>query len=178
MSTNGTENWTNGSRNNGELTVKSPELSEHLTQENHGQDRLSETDALNSIRDILFGKQAREHERQLVDLENRLVDSVADLRNDLNQRLNAIEAKLERRLHDFSQQLIEEQSTRHNRLQALKVQVDDQTQSLRDDLNLHIETILSKLEQESYDRKHSAQTQTVQLARLFKELSQKLHIDA
>ncbi len=59
-------------------------------------DDLSASGNLDKIRDILFGAQAREHERRFAQLEQHLIREAADLRNDLKRRFETLEGYIKK----------------------------------------------------------------------------------
>jgi ATP-dependent Clp protease ATP-binding subunit ClpA len=67
---------------------------------------------LNKIRDILFGAQAREHDRRFAQLEQHLIREAADLRNDLKRRFESLELYIKKEVESLTNTLTKEQEVR------------------------------------------------------------------
>jgi uncharacterized protein YoxC len=67
---------------------------------------------LDKIRDILFGAQAREHERRFAQLEQHLIREAADLRNDLKRRFESLEGYIKKEVDALTSRLTKEQEVR------------------------------------------------------------------
>lgn len=67
---------------------------------------------LDKIRDILFGAQAREHERRFAQLEQHLIREAADLRNDLKRRFESLEGYIKKEVDALTSRLTNEQEVR------------------------------------------------------------------
>ena len=67
---------------------------------------------LDKIRDILFGEQAREHERRFAQLEQHLIREANDLRIDLKRRFDTLEAYIKKEVDALTDGLTKEQEAR------------------------------------------------------------------
>jgi DNA anti-recombination protein RmuC len=67
---------------------------------------------LDKIRDILFGAQAREHDRRFAQLEQHLIREASDLRNDLKRRFESLELYIKKEVEALTSRLTKEQEIR------------------------------------------------------------------
>ena len=67
---------------------------------------------LDKIRDILFGAQAREHDRRFAQLEQHLLREATDLRNDLKRRFDSLEIYIKKEVDALADRLAKEQEVR------------------------------------------------------------------
>ena len=67
---------------------------------------------LEKIRDILFGAQAREHDRRFAQLEQHLIREATDLRADLKRRFESLELYIKKEVDALTTRLTKEQDTR------------------------------------------------------------------
>lgn len=67
---------------------------------------------LDKIRDILFGAQAREHDRRFAQLEQHLLREATDLRNDLKRRFESLELYIKKEVESLTNRLSKEQDLR------------------------------------------------------------------
>lgn len=67
---------------------------------------------LDKIRDILFGQQAREHDRRFAQLEQHLLREATDLRNDLKRRFESLEVYIKKEVDALTSRLTKEQEVR------------------------------------------------------------------
>lgn len=67
---------------------------------------------LDKIRDILFGAQAREHDRRLAQLEQHLLREASDLRHDLKRRFESLELYIQKEVESLTNRLSKEQDVR------------------------------------------------------------------
>jgi len=77
----------------------------------HPDDR-SASGNLDKIRDILFGAQAREHDRRFAQLEQHLIREASDLRNDLKRRFESLERYIKKEVEALTSRLTKEQEVR------------------------------------------------------------------
>ncbi len=77
----------------------------------HLDDR-SASGNLDKIRDILFGAQAREHDRRFAQLEQHLIREASDLRNDLKRRFESLELYIKKEVEALTSRLSKEQEVR------------------------------------------------------------------
>jgi uncharacterized protein YoxC len=75
-------------------------------------DEPSASGNLDKIRDILFGEQAREHDRRFAQLEQHLIREAADLRNDLKRRFESLELYIKKEVDALTSRLSKEQEVR------------------------------------------------------------------
>ena len=76
------------------------------------QESTSASGNLEKIRDILFGEQARAHERRFEQLEQHLLREAADLRQDLKRRFDTLEAYIKNEVDALTSRFAQEQDTR------------------------------------------------------------------
>jgi hypothetical protein len=81
--------------------------------------------SLDKVRDILFGAQAREYERRLIRLEERLAKETADLRDDMRQRLEVLEAFVRRESESLADRLTRERDERTAGARDLSAEIKD-----------------------------------------------------
>ena len=74
---------------------------------------------LDKIRDILFGAQAREHDRRFAQLEQHLIREAADLRNDLRRRFESLEGYIKKEVDALTGRLTKEQEVREESVTKL-----------------------------------------------------------
>ncbi len=75
-------------------------------------DEPSASGNLDKIRDILFGAQAREHDRRFAQLEQHLLREATDLRNDLKRRFESLELYIRKEVESLTSRLSKEQDAR------------------------------------------------------------------
>ena len=75
-------------------------------------DDRSATGNLDKIRDILFGAQAREHDRRFAQLEQHLLREATDLRTDLKRRFDSLEVYIKKEVDALTSRLTKEQEAR------------------------------------------------------------------
>ncbi|MBS0151489.1 MAG: hypothetical protein JSR31_11160 [Nitrospira sp.] len=78
----------------------------------HPSDDPSASGNLDKIRDILFGAQAREHDRRFAQLEQHLLREATDLRNDLKRRFEGLELYIKKEVESLTNRLSKEQDLR------------------------------------------------------------------
>ena len=187
MSGKGFQAEANGKNGNGKASLEAvieplAQTSRQANPQNGGSTFASaegqtvEADALNRIRDILFGQQVRESESHFAALELRLVQETGTLRAEFNQQLMALEVKVTQQIAALSEQIAAEQSTRQTAITELQSALKTEIQALHAALDEQIETVLQKLAQEQQDRSSGTQAQKVQLSKLFAELAQNIEV--
>ena len=67
---------------------------------------------LDKIRDILFGAQAREHDRRFAQLEQHLLREATDLRTDLKRRFESLELYIKKEVEALTNRQTKEQEAR------------------------------------------------------------------
>jgi predicted nucleotidyltransferase len=83
---------------------------------------------LTKIRDLLFGAQLRDAERKRSDLEVRLSGSIAQLRTDALQRLEALAQELKQQVAALEKTIQQEARARAEQLEALNKRIVDTNQ--------------------------------------------------
>lgn len=83
------------------------------------QNEPSASGNLDKIRDILFGAQAREHERRFAQLEQHLIREADDLRNDLKRRFDSLEMYIKKEVDALTDRLAKEQEARGESVKTL-----------------------------------------------------------
>jgi len=185
-------------------TQPAPLVVAHSTEhpDGHRTDDGSQSGNLEKIRDILFGQQARDHERRFLALEQSLTKEAITLRAELNKRFDALEAYMQQEVAGLSDRLRHEQHTRGEALQQLgrdltglgtvleqkAFQLSQQTiqteQSLRQETLAHMNELNDNLRSthtqltEALNRSvtdlRQTKTDRMALAELLTELSKKL----
>jgi len=74
---------------------------------------------LDKIRDILFGEQARSHDRRFAQLEQHLIREASDLRSDLKRRFDELETYIKKEVDAVMGRLTCEQETRSDAVTKL-----------------------------------------------------------
>lgn len=87
---------------------------------------------LDKIRDILFGEQARSHDRRFAQLEQHLVREAADLRSDLKRRFDELETYIKKEVTAVMERLTHEQDTRSHAVTKLAQELNALTSTLTD----------------------------------------------
>jgi hypothetical protein len=160
---------------------------------------------LDKVRDILFGAQAREFERRLARLEEQLLRGTAELKDDVRNRLAALErfmheetemlagrlqterderttqaAETSRTLHDTAQALERKTATLEDQLSRaqrdLRQQLLAQQQRLSDDIGRTTEEILARLARESQELR-TVKADRATVASLLTEMAMRLTND-
>lgn len=161
--------------------------------------------SIDKVRDILFGGQMREYERRFSRLEDRLIQEVNDLRDDVRKRLTALEQFVKQEASSLADRITTEHDERtdatkdlsreaRETVQAFEKktgQLDDQIgraqrelrqqileleQRLTDDVRRKNEDVLMRLGQEAADlRTDKADRST--LAALLTEMAMRLTSD-
>lgn len=103
-------------------TQPAPLIAIHTTDQSDGDkmDDSSQSGNLEKIRDILFGQQARDHERRFLALEQSLVKEAGALRAELSKRFDALEAYMQQEVAVLSDRIQHEQHTRGQALHQLE----------------------------------------------------------
>jgi hypothetical protein len=98
------------------MTATSPT---HATSTAAAADDPSASGNLDKIRDILFGAQARDHERRFAELEQRLIREATDLRADFQRRFDSLDAYIKKEVEALAGRLAQEQEVRSGSLKTL-----------------------------------------------------------
>jgi len=85
---------------------------------------------LNKIRDILFGQQAREHDRRFAQLEQHLIREATDLRHDLKRRFESLELYIKKEVDALTSRLTKEQEIRGESVTKLMQELTQLTATL------------------------------------------------
>jgi hypothetical protein len=119
---------------------------------------------LDKIRDILFGAQAREHERRFAQLEQHLIREAADLRNDLKRRFESLEGYIKKEVDVLTSRLTKEQEVRGESVTKLTADLTQLAASLKEKAH--------QLEQQSSQaQSHVLQQLTVRTKELAADVS-------
>lgn len=96
-------------------------VAEHPAEESDGLQAhdQAQNGNLEKIRDILFGQQARDHERRFFALEQSLAKEAGALRAELSKRFDALEAYMQQEVAALSDRLKQEQQNRGDAVQQL-----------------------------------------------------------
>lgn len=163
---------------------------------------LTEDGNIDKIRDILFGVQVREFERNFSKLEERFAKEVETLRNETRGKLEKLEQFLNKEFSSLTDKIFEEQHIRSDALKKLteetqnaahdleqkissmsektaknesdlRMQILDQSKLLSDSIDKKQEEIYSALDRESKELR-SDKTDSAALADLFTEMAMRL----
>ncbi len=85
---------------------------------------------LDKIRDILFGQQAREHDRRFAQLEQHLLREATDLRHDLKRRFESLEVYIKEEVDALTSRLTKEQEIRGESVTKLMQELTQLTTTL------------------------------------------------
>ena len=130
--------------------LSASERSSHSENEN--------VQSVDKIRDIIFGGQMREYEARFTAVENRLIKEAARLRQDTEERMNALENLVLREFEALSHKLQQEKKERNESLltvETLLKKADDLlNQRLGEVENKNLEEVRKLRNQEYEDIKH------------------------
>ena len=157
---------------------------------------------IDKVRDILFGGQMRDYERRFVRLEERLVQEVTEMKDDVRKRLSALEQFVKQEAASLADRIKTEHEERTDATKDLSRdaresakafekktgQLDDQIgrvqrelrqqilelqQRVADDLRQKMDDVLARLSQEASDLRHD-KTDRAALASLLTEMAMRL----
>lgn len=117
---------------------------------------------LDKIRDILFGRQAKDYDSRFVSLERSVAESTAKLRTDLVARLEALDAKLASGLKDLRKLVRAESKEREAAVEHATSQADARS----GDLDKRLEKLGTDLVDASQSITSDLDTRSQQLAEL------------
>jgi NTP pyrophosphatase (non-canonical NTP hydrolase) len=158
---------------------------------------------IDKVRDILFGGQMRDYERRFQRLEERLVQEVGELKDDVRKRLAALEQFLKQEVASLADRITTEHDERTNATKDLSRearesamafekktgQLDDQIgrvqrelrqqilelqQRMSDDLREKVDEVLAQLTREANELR-SDKTDRATLAALLTEMAMRLN---
>jgi SMC interacting uncharacterized protein involved in chromosome segregation len=158
---------------------------------------------IDKVRDILFGGQMRDYERRFQRLEERLVQEVGELKDDVRKRLAALEQFLKQEVASLADRITTEHDERTNATKDLSRearesamafekktgQLDDQIgrvqrelrqqilelqQRMSDDLREKVDEVLARLTREATELR-SDKTDRATLAALLTEMAMRLN---
>ena len=159
--------------------------------------------SLEKVRDLLFGVQMRDYDRNFARLEERIAKETGDLRDEVRKRLSAIEAIIQREVESLSDRLKTEQDNRAKAtadfarelsetaqsfekrttqlddqmarsLREMRQQLHEQEQRLIEELRLQADEIITRLVRESQELR-SDKADRAGLAALFTEMAMRLN---
>lgn len=93
-----------------------------------------EGQSLDKIREILFGTQARRFDQRMEQLEERLIAECREVRQDAQQRLEALEVFVKKELSALSERLSEEGKARGAQNQAARRELEESAGRLGQEL--------------------------------------------
>jgi hypothetical protein len=158
---------------------------------------------IDKVRDILFGGQMRDYDRRFQRLEERLVQEVGELKDDLRKRLAALEQFMKQEVASLADRITTEHDERTNATKDLSRearesamafekktgQLDDQIgrvqrelrqqilelqQRMSDDLREKVDEVLARLAREANELR-SDKTDRATLAALLTEMAMRLN---
>lgn len=160
---------------------------------------------LDKIRDILFGTQMREYEKQITRLEERLVKECSSLRDDTRKRLDSLETYIKQEVESLTElakkqqntqdqavkEIVQENKNQINSLEQklnqfdeqyskstreLRQQILNQSKSLSDEIQQKFAEILAVLERENQELRTDKANRST-LSALFAEIAMRLRND-
>ncbi|NJK30080.1 MAG: hypothetical protein HC940_07960 [Acaryochloris sp. SU_5_25] len=161
----------NSSAPDPQLGSDPPTSAEELAAAAHGE---VDFNTLSKIRDLLFGQQIRNQEQRLDQLEQRLDQACADLRDQTNQRLQALETSLRTELQTLRQQL---QANHQSQTLAI-TQLEENLTALKAETSHKQEELKALLKEESQALQRVDIDNRNHLASLFSELVVNLRVDS
>jgi hypothetical protein len=150
--------------------------------------------SIDKVRDILFGNQVREFERRFARLEERIVKETIDLKEDVRNRVEALEQYTKREMESLVDKLRAEHDDRtestaglQRRITAvdeqlaksqreLRQQILEQNQRLSDDIRRKMDEVLAALAHEAQTLR-SDKADRASLAALLTEMAMRLTND-
>jgi hypothetical protein len=150
--------------------------------------------SIDKVRDILFGNHVREFERRFARLEERIVKETIDLKEDVRNRVEALEQYTKREMESLTEKLradynervessaalgrrisgVDEQLARSQR--ELRQQILEQQQRLSDDIRKKMDEVLAALAHETQTLR-SDKADRASLAALLTEMAMRLTND-
>jgi exonuclease VII large subunit len=150
--------------------------------------------SIDKVRDILFGNQVREFERRFARLEERIIKETNDLKDDVRNRVEALEQYTKREMESLADRLradhdervesdaslgrritgLDEQTAKSQR--ELRQQILEQHQRLSDDIRKKMDEVLAALAHEAQTLR-SDKADRATLAALLTEMAMRLTND-
>jgi len=150
--------------------------------------------SIDKVRDILFGNQVREFERRFARLEERIIKETIDLKEDVKNRVEALELYTKREMESLMDRLraehdervesdaslgrrittLDEQTAKSQR--ELRQQILEQHQRLSDDIRKKMDEVLAALAHEAQTLR-SDKADRATLAALLTEMAMRLTND-
>ena len=150
--------------------------------------------SIDKVRDILFGNQVREFERRFARLEERIIKETIDLKEDVKNRVEALELYTKREMESLMDRLraehdervesdaslgrrittLDEQTGKSQR--ELRQQILEQHQRLSDDIRKKMDEVLAALAHEAQTLR-SDKADRATLAGLLTEMAMRLTND-
>jgi hypothetical protein len=106
---------------------------------------------LDKIREILFGAQARDHERRFAQLEQRLIQEAEQLRADLKRRFDTLEAYVKKEFDGLTDRLSQEHETRSGAVRNLTQDLLQLTAASEQKAR-HLEALAAQAQRELHDQ--------------------------
>jgi len=103
---------------------------------------------IDQLRDIIFGGQMREYEKRFARVEERLAKEIADLREEVRQRLGALERYARDELQSATERITATNELASKQQRELRAQLLDQTQTLTDDAQRRATELRSVIDRE------------------------------
>ena len=106
-----------------------------MDQPEHSNGTIDESQNVDRIRNILFGSQMRDYDGRFQKLEERLVRDAAEVRNDLQKRLEALEAFMKGEVESMTNRVRAENAERNQGLGKLAHDLGETAKGLELKLN-------------------------------------------
>ena len=103
---------------------------------------------IDQLRDIIFGGQMREYEKRFARMEERLAKEVAELREEVRQRLAALERYARDELQSATERITATNELASKQHREVRAQLLDQTQALTDDAQRRATELQSIIDRE------------------------------
>ena len=107
------------------------------------ENKPSESENIDKIRDILFGSQSRKIEKKLIALDDRIEKAIASVRVEMKSTLDTLEQFVRREFQSLSDQLTSEKNERIESAQTLSEKVNDAKRILENKLSLLGDKVVS-----------------------------------
>ena len=100
------------------------------------ENKPSESENIDKIRDILFGSQSRKIEKKLVALDDKIEKAIVSVRIEMKSTLDTLEQFVRKEFQSLSDQLTSEKTERIESAQTLSEKVNDAKRMLENKLSL------------------------------------------
>ena len=150
--------------------MKTVDKQADLPNPQQGAVTLGSRDQVDKIRDILFGGQMRSFDQRFGQLDERISQEIARLRDETNKRNTAIEALLHKEISSLGERLRQERKGREEALAALTVRLDQRIT----DLDAHLDALDERVAREFSEIRSQIHAQEQDLSSQIQQRSDEL----